>query len=294
MDSVDEILFKNREKIQSLIVRNLSGRKFAEKNRIPFDRLEAYKKALKVDMKHSTDAEDVYTTYEEFQWRKGKEALNPRDYYETKPIRFLDLGQTGKKLTEQIKNLSKAMIGKKTKAEQAEQEQPLTINEELFVQHYLTTRSPTKSAAMAGWTSTSTGNDLLLRPHIQRAITLRLADGFVKSGISVESVLANLQVLLDRCMQGHPVIDQDGVYLGEWKADTQGAIKILELQGKYLKMFSDRVEHTGRNGGPINVVVEPKYDYSKLTGAQLEQFHYLRSLITEVPQKSIEAEYKKV
>ena len=38
--------------------------------------------------------------------------------------------------------------------------------------------------------------------------------------------------------------------------------RALELLGKYLKMFTDKFEHTGKNGGPITFKV---VDYGNTT-----------------------------
>jgi hypothetical protein len=43
-------------------------------------------------------------------------------------------------------------------------------------------------------------------------------------------------------MQGEPVRDRDGNTTGEWKFDSNAVLKACELQGKHLKMFTDRLE----------------------------------------------------
>ncbi|MFN8994448.1 MAG: hypothetical protein ACK5X3_12425, partial [Pseudomonadota bacterium] len=40
----------------------------------------------------------------------------------------------------------------------------------------------------------------------------------------------------------------------EDSADWGAALKGRELLGKHLRLFTEKVEHTGANGGPIQVV----------------------------------------
>lgn len=54
----------------------------------------------------------------------------------------------------------------------------------------------------------------------------------------------------------------------EIKMQDQG--KALENVARHLGMFTDRVEHTGKDGGPIQTEIKP--DLSKLTVEELKQF----------------------
>lgn len=295
MDFIDEILFKNRERVKKLVTEKKTGKKFCEQYEIPYERLVQYKESIQEDLRYCKPDEDVYTNYDEFKFRTSDEVMTPRKYRDSIPIKFKDISSNAKHLTEQIKKLSKTMLTKKKQGieEQPEEVMALSISEELFVQNYIVTRSARRAAENAGYQGEGAGHQLANRPHIQRAITERLAEGLAHSGITVESVLNDLEVIQARGMQGHPVLDQDGIFLGEWKADYNIALKALELKGKYLKMFSDRVEHTGKNGGAIQIQVEPKYDLSKLTIDELEIFKRLREKIIEV-QQPVEVEYKKM
>jgi len=65
----------------------------------------------------------------------------------------------------------------------------------------------------------------------------------VKESLKLDSewVLSKLQKVVNRCMQEEEVMSKDGP-TGEFKFDSSGANKAIELIGKHLKMFTDKVE----------------------------------------------------
>ena len=65
-------------------------------------------------------------------------------------------------------------------------------------------------------------------------------------------------------MQAVPVLDRDGNPMGSYNFNASGANRALELMGKHLGMFIDKIEHR-RN-------IKTPYDLSELTEAQLDQF----------------------
>lgn len=54
--------------------------------------------------------------------------------------------------------------------------------------------------------------------------------------------------------------------------DPPGANKALELMGKYLGMFSDKVELTGENGNPVQTEHKGVLDFSKMTDDEVRLF----------------------
>lgn len=66
--------------------------------------------------------------------------------------------------------------------------------------------------------------------------------------ITVEWVLNNLKHVAERCMQAEPVMIREGnkmVESGEYTFQHAGANKALELLGKHLGMFTDKIETSG-------------------------------------------------
>lgn len=74
-----------------------------------------------------------------------------------------------------------------------------------------------------------------------------------KAGITREWVTNNLKTIVERCMQGAPVLDRrgervyietpDGQMAAAWTFDAKGANQALALLGKDIGMFVERHEH---------------------------------------------------
>jgi phage terminase small subunit len=58
-------------------------------------------------------------------------------------------------------------------------------------------------------------------------------------------VLSSLMTNVERAMQASPVLDRNGKPTGTWEYEGSVANKALELLGKHLGMFVNRVEHAG-------------------------------------------------
>jgi len=80
-----------------------------------------------------------------------------------------------------------------------------------------------------------------------------------------EYVINNLKELTERCMQKTPVMefdyinkelvqktDDDGKSI--WQFDSKGAGKGLELLGKHLQLFTDKIEHSGHIDHEIEII----------------------------------------
>ena len=80
--------------------------------------------------------------------------------------------------------------------------------------------------------------------------------------VTVEWVLKRLVALNDRCMQAAPVLDNKGMSTGEWKFESNAANRSLELIGKHLGMFIEKVESKNIN---------ENHNYDSMTTEQLEQ-----------------------
>ena len=71
-----------------------------------------------------------------------------------------------------------------------------------------------------------------------------------KLGLTMEWVLSNLKDVVEKAIQAKPVekwdpFQKEMVETGEYVFDSKGANRALELIGKQLGMFKDRVEHSG-------------------------------------------------
>lgn len=82
-----------------------------------------------------------------------------------------------------------------------------------------------------------------------------------RSTASKEYVLEALVDTLERCRQASPVLDRkgeivmvetpNGDIVPAYIFDAKNVLRSAELIGKEIGMFKDRVEHTGKDGGPI-------------------------------------------
>lgn len=161
----------------------------------------------------------------------------------------------------------------------------LTPKQALFVQEYLVDLNATQAAIRAGYsedTAHAIGYENLNKPELSTAIQKALDLRAERTGITADKVLVELSKLgfadvrqifstdgklknihdlpddIAASVQSvevvtRPAQDEDGnrtvEYVHKIKlADKKGP---LELLGKHLSVFVDRVEHTGKDGGPI-------------------------------------------
>ena len=134
----------------------------------------------------------------------------------------------------------------------------LTPKQEAFVREYLVDLNAAAAAVRAGYsekTAKQQAFQLSQKAPVQAAITAAMAQRAKKVELDSDWVLARLKLVSDRCVQGEPVCDAEGNETGEWKFDAAGACRSTELIGKHLGMFKDKVEVTGKDGGPLEVEV---------------------------------------
>ena len=108
----------------------------------------------------------------------------------------------------------------------------MTDKQKMFVKQYLVDLNATQAAIRSGYsedTARQIGYSNLLKPYISKAIQKEFEKRAKKVELSAEYVLGNLKHIAERCMQDE-------------KFDSSGATRALELLGKYLKLFTEKVE----------------------------------------------------
>jgi phage terminase small subunit len=112
----------------------------------------------------------------------------------------------------------------------------LTKRKQLFVAEYLADPKSNGAQAVirAGFSEKRakvTASELLKDPEIKAAIEHKQNQRLAKLDINANLVLAGLLELRDRCVEAGS---------GAWQ--TAGLLKVYELLGRHLKMFTDKVE----------------------------------------------------
>lgn len=135
----------------------------------------------------------------------------------------------------------------------------LNEKQKRFVAEYLIDLNATQAAIRAGYseeTAYSQGQRLLKHVEVAQEIDAKRKRLAFKTEINQEWVLNNLKNVAERCMQAQEVLNREGEPTGEYKFDSSGANKSLELIGKHLGMFSENHKHQ-------------HFDMSKCTDEQL-------------------------
>ncbi|MCP5116926.1 MAG: terminase small subunit [bacterium] len=118
----------------------------------------------------------------------------------------------------------------------------LNAKQQRFVEEYLIDLNATQAAIRAGYsekTAHSIGHENLNKPEIAAAIDLVMVERSERVGISQDYVLNGLVLNHRRAMQ---LERQNG---GQPKYDGAVANRSLELLGKHLGMFTDKLEVSG-------------------------------------------------
>ena len=123
----------------------------------------------------------------------------------------------------------------------------LTAKQEMFCKEYLIDLNATQAAIRAEYsvkTAKDIGCENLAKPNIAARIQELFNERAEKVEISAEYVIKSIKSVAERCMQAEQVMEQ-GKPTGEYKFDASGANKSLELLGRHLKLFTDKVELGG-------------------------------------------------
>lgn len=138
----------------------------------------------------------------------------------------------------------------------------LTDKQTAFAREYLVDLNATQAAIRAGYserTASRIGPQLLGKTCVREAIEKAQAKRARRVEVTQDYVLSNLVEVVERTMQRAPVLDRKGEQVTDeegravWTFDAKGANRALELLGKHLGIFTDKIraEVSGPDGGPV-------------------------------------------
>lgn len=131
----------------------------------------------------------------------------------------------------------------------------MTPKQQRFIEEYLVDLNATQAAIRAGYsakTAYSIGEENLKKPEIRDALKKARKQTTERTQITEDWVLNNLKAVAERCLQASPVLDKKGnpvmveTPTGEtvpaFVFNSMGANRSLELLGKHIGMFGDKVK----------------------------------------------------
>ncbi len=134
----------------------------------------------------------------------------------------------------------------------------LTPKQEVFVREYLVDLNATQAAIRAGYSAATAevqGHQLLKKTLVAAAVQAAMDARSARTEITADYVLQSIVSTMERCKQVEPVYDRkgdpmlcetpDGGAARAFTFNAGGVLKGAELLGKHLKLFTDKVEHSG-------------------------------------------------
>lgn len=150
----------------------------------------------------------------------------------------------------------------------------MTPKQQRFVEEYLVDLNASAAYARAGYVARGNSAEvnasrLLRNAQVASAVSAGRTALAESTGRSVAAVMADIGRVRDDAMQ-QVTNPETGV---ECMLSHKDALKALELEGKHLGAFAERVELTGKGGGPL---VVGSVDLSQASPEQLRSLAALR------------------
>ena len=125
---------------------------------------------------------------------------------------------------------------------------------ERFCQEYVIDYNGTRAAMRAGYSERNAATQagrLLKKAEVLARVWELQHEQLERLSISADYVILRLMDTLERCMQAVPVMVWDPeegrkVESGEYTFDSKGALRALELIGRHLGMFEDKLSVSAR------------------------------------------------
>ena len=133
-------------------------------------------------------------------------------------------------------------------------DKPISGRHKRFAEEYCADQNGTQAAIRAGY-SEKTAH--VIASRLLRNVKVRAAVDALRWEMSEASKLDRVYVLegfkenYERAMGARQLIDRNGEPTGQWSYDGHVANAALQNIGKILALYTEKVELTGKDGGPI-------------------------------------------
>ena len=121
----------------------------------------------------------------------------------------------------------------------------LTPKQAMFVREYIKDLNGSQAAIRAGFSEKSSramAAKLLTKRNIKSSVQAAMDNRSTRLELDGDWVLRNLREVHDQCRQPRPILDRESNPTGRYRFDAAGALRALELIGKHLRLFTDRIE----------------------------------------------------
>lgn len=133
-----------------------------------------------------------------------------------------------------------------------------TEKQKRFADEYLIDLNAKQAAIRSGYSAKTAevqGSRLLSNAKVQAYIAQKQKIIQETTNVTIEWVIGELVDTYEHCRQKIAVLDHEGNETGEWRFEPASAVRTLELLGKHLGMFKEKIEVGGNEGKPINIEV---------------------------------------
>jgi phage terminase small subunit len=132
----------------------------------------------------------------------------------------------------------------------------ITEKQKRFADEYLKDLNGKQAAIRSGYsqkTAQIQASRLLTNAKVKAYLETKHKKIEEKTSVTVEWIIEQLKSVYAKSMQAVPVVDPRGFPTGEYKFEANAANRSLELLGKHIGMFTDRLQLGGKDGKPIEL-----------------------------------------